>query len=77
MHTQPLVLITTSSFATEWATEEGATGCIKNLMANTTISEMLCKAVVMLIGFQCSETPGLTGGIFEWGTDCSVILYIL
>lgn len=46
MHTQPLVLITTSSFATEWATEGkgGDMRYIKKSMANTTISEMLYTA---------------------------------
>lgn len=52
MHTQPLVLITTSSFATEWAAERGGGGTeyIKNSMANTTISEALCTAVVTTWG---------------------------
>lgn len=48
MHTQPLVLITTSSFATEWAAERGGGHMeyIKNSMANT-ISEVLCTLVVI------------------------------
>lgn len=45
MHTQPLVLITTSSFATEWAAGSGGgrggMEYIKKSMANTTISAQL------------------------------------
>lgn len=42
----------------------GAGEYIKNLMANTTISEVICTAAtVMLICFQCDEAPGPTGDL--------------